>query len=80
MAIDTGTLDTSGVTVKIRNGFTACEYQLEGRGTLANGVINATLTGPVSAASPWARVLSRGFSSFRNLRAFDPPRQRPAAP
>lgn len=48
MPAASGSLDSSGVTVKIRNGFTACEYDLEGRGTLANGVITATLTGPVS--------------------------------
>lgn len=48
MPTASGTLDATGVALKIRNGFTACEYQLEGRGTIANGVITATLTGPVS--------------------------------
>jgi hypothetical protein len=43
-----GTVDAGGVSLKMRNGFIACEYQLEGRGTIANGVITATLTGPTS--------------------------------
>jgi hypothetical protein len=39
----------NGATVKLsmRNGFIACTYQLDGTGTVSNGVINVVVAGPV---------------------------------
>jgi hypothetical protein len=40
------------VDLTMRNGFINCEYQLAGSGTVSNGVITATVSGPVSGPSP----------------------------
>ena len=43
-----GTVKGSAIDLSLRNGFTACMYALDGTGTVSNGVIRATLTGPTS--------------------------------
>lgn len=43
-----GTVKGSAIDLSMRNGFTACAYTLDGTGTVSNGVIRATLTGPTS--------------------------------
>jgi hypothetical protein len=41
-----GTVRGSTVNLSLRNGFTTCTYALNGTGTVSNGVIRATVTGP----------------------------------
>jgi hypothetical protein len=41
-----GTVRGSTVNLLLRNGFTTCTYTLNGTGTVSNGVIRATVTGP----------------------------------
>ena len=43
-----GTVKGSTINLSLRNGFTACMYTLDGTGTVSNGVIRATLSGPTS--------------------------------
>lgn len=43
-----GTAQSSTITLMLRNGFTACLYQLNGTGRLDGGTIRATLAGNVS--------------------------------
>jgi hypothetical protein len=46
--IVSGTVRGSSVDLSLRNGFTVCQYQLDGAGQAASGVITATVSGPVS--------------------------------
>ena len=41
-----GRVTGSAVSLSLRNGFIRCTYSLDGTGTVANGVIRATVTGP----------------------------------
>jgi hypothetical protein len=42
-----GRVTGSTVSLSLRNGFIRCTYSLDGTGTVANGVIRATVTGPI---------------------------------
>jgi hypothetical protein len=41
-----GRVTGSTVNLSLRNGFIRCTYSLNGTGTISNGVIRATVTGP----------------------------------
>jgi hypothetical protein len=46
--IVSGAVSGNSVELAMRNGFTVCQYQLDGAGQVTNGVITATVSGPVS--------------------------------